>query len=125
MNVFRMLTVCLLITSPVPAGDVWRVGPQLCGGRAYSSTAKAVGWEWDEDRRLAWASPDNPLMHTSLVPDEGANFVINVRAELTDGDTCVLQMDQCRFELKPAGKQTLLIFNGLATKVDLKEGSEQ
>ena len=125
MNWFRTLTVCLLVASPALAKDIWRVGPQLCGGRAYSSTAKAAGWEWDEARRLAWSTPDTPIMQASLVPDKDSNFVVNVRAELTPGDVCVLTMDKCRFEIAPAEEKTTLTFNGLTTVVDLKKDSEQ
>ncbi|MCA9193474.1 MAG: hypothetical protein KDB03_16995 [Planctomycetales bacterium] len=83
----------------------WLTAPQVCIGKAYSNTAKAANWKWDEQQHVALATPDSGAMLASCVPGRDADFVVQSKFRLEDNAACRLMVGNQSFETSLSGKQ--------------------
>ena len=92
-------TLILILISAACSADIWWSVPQLCGGKAYSATAKASGWEFDQVQRVSWATDDSQPLTASVRPMDRGNFAIKVRVQLAADAICRLRVGDSVIEL--------------------------
>lgn len=87
----------------------WVTAPQICLGRAYSNSAKAANWKWDDQQRASLATPDSGEILVSTLPGADADFVVTVKAKLLDGAQCRLTIGDATFDISKNGGLTRLV----------------
>ncbi|WP_442511925.1 hypothetical protein SH528x_003675 [Novipirellula sp. SH528] len=109
-----------------PTNDMnWIVSPQVCRGKTYSSTAKAAEWKSDEENRVVLAAIEDGVMNASVLPHDGADFVVNVRLRVADNATCRLTVGDSVFDISNVGTQARLVFRGTEHRSELEEKSSE
>lgn len=113
-----LLAISVVSPAVAPGADNWIIAPQLCRGRAYSDTAKAAKWQFDQEKRVSLASMDSGTMFTSVFPGEASNFVVDVKLRLADGSQCRLTLGDATFDVKNSGVRTQLLTRGMEHAID-------
>ena len=104
-------SVALPLIAATASAENWLTVPQLCGGKAYSDTARAARWRFDRDQRVSLATKDSETIYASVYPGNESDFVVNVRVRLSDGARCRLTLDKLIFDVTNSGAETQLVTN--------------
>ncbi len=101
-SLFRA-TIVLMAACNLPASisfaDTWIVSPQLCRGKAFSSTARAANWRYDAEERLSQFAVGDPPMLASMSACADCNLVVTLRVKLDPGDHCRLSVGDSIYEI--------------------------
>lgn len=82
----------------------WIGAPQICRGKAWSSTARAAGWKDDVESSVCRATSNDGSLIAHMHPLEGGRFVVNVALQLQKHSTVRLFMDEIGFDLADNGQ---------------------
>jgi hypothetical protein len=103
----------------------WIIAPQLCVGKAYSDTAKAAYWQWDEKQHVSLATPESNPIFTSYLPGAFADFVVNTSLRLVGEAQCRLTLGDATYDISNSGDRIRLVTAGKEYDFDNDDKSRE
>lgn len=78
---------------------IWRISPQICRGKPWSSTGKAAGWEFDAESGVCRAAAGDRAMIANVKPMEHGRFIVYLALQMEKDATFQVFLDEITFDL--------------------------